>query len=278
MANTLADALDYQVLASGFDHVEGICWDQARQCLWAGGEAGQVYRIELDGSVSIVTTIDGGQLLGLALDANGALYICDPGNHQVWKMDPSFRVSAFGEPIDYPNYPAFSSDGRLFVSDSGDFIEATGGLVVINVDGTTTRVATRPLAFANGIAIDDTTLWIIESAAPAVSTMDLASGELERVIEMERCVPDGLAFDADGGLLISCYQPNQLWRWSATTGLELIFDEWTGELILSPTNVAFYGDNLDRLALASLCGHNVVTIAPGRAGAPIRLPRMENRD
>ena len=55
-------------------------------------------------------------------------------------------------------------------------------------------------------------------------------------------------------------------------------DEWTGELILSPTNVAFYGDDLDRLALASLCGHNVVTIATGRAGAPIRLPRMESHD
>jgi len=26
-------------------------------------------------------------------------------------------------------------------------------------------------------------------------------------------------------------------------GLELIFDEWTGELILSPTNVAFCGEN-----------------------------------
>jgi gluconolactonase len=272
MITTLAAALDNQVLASGFDHVEGICWDPTRQCLWAGGEAGQVYRIELDGSVNVVATIEGGELLGLALDGNGALYLCDPGNHQVWKMDATFAVSAFGDSIDYPNYPAFAPDGRLFVSDSGDFAEATGGIVAIDTDGTSTRVATRPLAFANGIAIDDTTLWIIESAAPAVSALSLAGGELERVIELERCVPDGLAFDADGGLLISCYQPNQLWRWTKDTGLELIFDEWTGELILSPTNVAFYGENLDRLALASLCGHNVVTVALRHAGAPVRLP------
>jgi sugar lactone lactonase YvrE len=187
-------------------------------------------------------------------------------------MDATFAVRAFGDSIDYPNYPAFAPDGRLFVSDSGDFAEATGGIVAIDTDGTSTRVATRPLAFANGIAIDDTTLWIIESAAPAVSALSLAGGELERVIELERCVPDGLAFDADGGLLISCYQPNQLWRWTEDTGLELIFDEWTGELILSPTNVAFYGENLDRLALASLCGHNVVTVALRHAGAPVRLP------
>ena len=275
MTSTLSDALDYQVLATGFDHVEGVCWDRVRKCLWAGGEAGQVYRVGLDGSVSVVATIDRGALLGLALDASGTLYICDPGNHQVWTMDASFRVSAFGEAIDYPNYPAFAPDGRLFVSDSGKFAELNGAIVIIESNGTTTRVASRPLAFANGIAIDETTLWIIESAAPAVSAMDLDGTELVRVIELERCVPDGLAFDADGGLLISCYQPNQLWRWTRDGGLELIFDEWTGELILSPTNVAFYGETLERLALASLCGHNIVTIAPAHAGAPIRLPRME---
>jgi sugar lactone lactonase YvrE len=161
------------------------------------------------------------------------------------------------------------------VSDSGKFAELNGAIVIIESNGTTTRVASRPLAFANGIVIDETTLWIIESAAAAVSAMDLDGTELVRVIELERCVPDGLAFDADGGLLISCYQPNQLWRWTRDGGLELIFDEWTGELILSPTNVAFYGETLERLALASLCGHNIVTIAPAHAGAPIRLPRME---
>jgi sugar lactone lactonase YvrE len=276
MTNTLPAALDYRVLASGLDHVEGLCWDPARACLWAGGEAGQVYRIELDGTVDVVTTIDGAALLGLALDDDGALYLCDPGNHQVWKMDATLHVSAFGGPIDYPNYPAFAPDGRLYVSDSGSFAAPSGALVVIEPDGTTSRVPTRPLAFANGLAIDDTTLWVIESAAPAVATWPLDGGALERVIELERCVPDGLAFDADGGLLISCYQPNQLWRWTAASGLELIFDEWTGELILSPTNVAFYGADLDRLALASLCGHDVVTIALAHRGLPIRLPRLEH--
>ena len=275
MTNTLPDALDFHILASGFDHVEGVCWDPVRNCLWAGGEAGQVYRVELDGSVNVVTTIGGGALLGLALDANETLYICDPGNHQVWTMDAHFEVAAFGDASDYPNYPAFAPDGRLFVSDSGKFAEANGGIVVIEADGTTTRAPTRALAFANGIAIDETTLWIIESAAPAVSAMSLDDTELVRVIELERCVPDGLALDAAGGLLISCYQPNQLWRWTEDNGLELIFDEWTGELILSPTNVAFCGENLERLALASLCGHDIVTIAPPHPGAPIRLPRSE---
>ena len=187
MSSTLADSLDYQVLASGLDHVEGICWDAARQCLWAGGEAGQIYRIELDGSFKVVATIDGGALLGIALDAEGSLYIADPGNHQVWKVDAKYVVTAFGDSIDYPNYPAFAPDGRLFVSDSGGFASATGEPWSRSTSIASTRVPTRPSPSPTGSLIDDTTLWIIESAAPAVSAMPLDGGALDRVIAMERC-------------------------------------------------------------------------------------------
>ncbi|MEO9180732.1 MAG: SMP-30/gluconolactonase/LRE family protein [Acidimicrobiales bacterium] len=272
MPNTLPDSLQYQVLATGFDHIEGVCWDSIRKCIWAGGEAGQVYRVELDGTVTIVAIINGGQLLGIALDQAGSLYICDPGNHQVWKMDAHFNLIAFGDAINYPNYPAFAPDGLLYVSDSGKFDQVDGRLFTIDANGETFDVSPRPFEFSNGIAIDDTTVWIVESAAPCVSSMNVAGGPLERTIPLERCVPDGLAFDVHGGLLISCYQPNQLWRWTREEGLKLIFDEWSGELILSPTNMAFYGDSLDRIALASLCGHNLVTVAAPAHGAPIRRP------
>ena len=269
--STLHESLDRRVLTGGLDHAEGVCWDPQRRCLWAGGEAGQVYRVELDGSTSTVAVIEGGALLGLALDARGNLFICDPGNHQVWRMDDSSRVHAFGDAIDYPNYPAFAENGDLYVSDSGSFQVPSGRLVRISPDGTSAEVATRPLAFANGLAIRDATLWVVESAAPGVSAVALDGGALELVVRMERCVPDGLAFDADGGLLISCYQPNQIWRWDGTA-LELLVDEWTGEEILSPTNIAFYGESLERLALASLCGHDLVTIAAPHPGAPVLRP------
>lgn len=274
MSGSLPDELDYRVLARGLDHVEGICWDPRRRCLWAGGEAGQIYRVELDGSWTVVSVIAGGALLGLALGRDGDLYVCDPAGHRVWRVDvddPLVAPRAFGAPIDYPNYPAFGPDGRLYVSDSGSFFEPTGRIVAIDVDGVTTEVSPRPVAFANGLCVQGDTLWVVESSAPGVSAMHLGGGALEMVIEMERCVPDGLALDASGGLWISCYQPNQIWRWTRESGLELVVDEWTGEQILSPTNVAFYGDDYDRLALASLCGHDVTSIRPPQRGAPIYL-------
>lgn len=271
MSGPIPEELDRRVLASGLDHPEGVLWDGRRGCLWAGGEAGQLYRVELDGTVEVVTTIAGGQLLGLALDADGRLYLCDPGNHQVWRAHEDGRVEAFGEAIDYPNYPAFGPDGTLYVSDSGSFEEATGRLIALSRDGSARDASPRPLAYANGLALDGDTLWVVESAAPGVSALDLRRGTLERVIALERCQPDGLALDAEGALLISCYQPNQIWRWTRDGRLDLLLDDWSGEYVLSPTNVAFYGDRLDRLAVASLCGTNLVTLRPPVPGAALPL-------
>jgi sugar lactone lactonase YvrE len=106
--------------------------------------------------------------------------------------------------------------------------------------------------------------------------MSIHGGPLELVIAMERCTPDGVAIDADGGLLISCYQPNQLWRWTKGNGLDLVFDDWTGEYILSPTNVAFYGEQLDRLALASLCGTRINSIVLPHGGGTVYYPETES--
>ena len=263
-------ALERRVIASGLDHVEGICWDDVRGCLWAGGEAGQVYRIELDGTTDVVAVIPGAALLGVALDEAGDLYCCDPAGHQVWRVhDGAFRP--FGAPIDYPNYAAFAPDGALYVTDSGSFTEATGRLWRIDRDGTTRDVSPRPIRYANGLAIDGTKLWIVESAAPGVSVLDLDTGEMTFEVAMSRCQPDGLAVDGEGGLIISCYQPNQVWRFHEGR-LGLLVEDWSGEFILSPTNVAFYGENLDRLALASLCGHDVVSILPPAPGRPV-IPR-----
>lgn len=152
--------------------------DRPRVCLveTAGGEAGQIYRVELDGTNTTTVTIEGGALLGLALDRDGFLYVCDPSNHQVWRITAESTYEPFGGVIDYPNYAALGPDGRLFVSDSGSFDEATGQLFVIDADGATANVTPRPIAFANGLCVDATTLWVVESSAPGVSATALGGG------------------------------------------------------------------------------------------------------
>jgi gluconolactonase len=104
--------------------------------------------------------------------------------------------------------------------------------------------------------------------------LPLAGGALEPVIELERVVPDGLAFDALGGLWIGCCQPNRVYRLSPEGELETIVDDWTGGYVLTPTNLAFAGDDLDVLVLASLGGQAVKAIDPGVRGAALSYPEL----
>lgn len=268
-------ALDLRTLAGGLDHAEGICWDPVRGCLWAGGEDGQIYRVELDGTLSVTHRVPGAVFLGVALDAAGVLYLCDVGHQCVWRYDHEGDPVKYGPFINYPNYAAFAADATLYVSDSGSFLEATGALVAISPDGTHRRIDVPAIEYANGLFVHDGYLYYVASALPGVWRVPLDGGEVELVARLQRCVPDGLAFDAHGALYISCYQPNQLWRFSPRGELDLIVDDWTGEFILSPTNVAFYGERLDRLALVSLCGHSITSIDVGAKGAPVLRPSIK---
>jgi sugar lactone lactonase YvrE len=193
----------------------------------------------------------------------------------VWRYDHDHEPQRYGPVIDYPNYAAFGPDGTLYVSDSGSFLEATGALVAIAPDGSDRRLEVAPVEYANGLCVHEGFLYYVASALPGVWRVALEGGERELVTTLHRCVPDGLAFDARGSLYISCYQPNQVWRLNTSGQLDLIIDDWTGEFILSPTNVAFYGDELDRLALASLCGHSLTSVNVGVLGAPVFLPAIK---
>lgn len=260
-------------LAEGLDHPEGVCWSVADRRLYAGGEAGQLYRFGLDGGEpEVVATVEGSFLVGLAADGEGAVYACDVNGGCVWRIAPDGAAARYGDPIPSPNYPAFASDGRLVVSDSGDWATATGGLVAIDPDGRTERIETRPLAFANGIAVRDGLVYVAESAVPGVARVPLEGGDAEIVCELDGAIPDGLAFDAEGGLWISCWQPNRILRLAPDGTLVTVIDDWSGIHLLTPTNIAFAGDELDVLAIASLGGWVVSAIDPGVRGLPLSYP------
>ncbi len=267
-------AAGLRTVVAGLDHPEGVCWSPDEGLVYAGGEAGQVYRFACDGGdAELVATIAGGFLLGLAFDGAGRLYVCDAGNGCVQRVSPDGGVERYGDPIGYPNYPVFDGQGRLWVSDSGGWEGMDGAIVRIDPDGVTERVIDG-LAFANGLAIDGDWLYAVESAWPRVIRLPLGGGAVEPVTEFERVVPDGLAFDAEGGLWIGCWQPNRVYRRAADGALEIVVDDWTGEYVLTPTNVAFAGEELDVLVLASLGGQAVKAVDPGVRGARLAYPRM----
>ncbi len=244
--------------------------------MYAGGEAGQLYRFGLEpGDADLVATIEGGFMLGLALDGEGDVYACDAGAGHVQRIAPDRSSEPYGGRMAWPNYPAFDTDGNLWVSDSGAWDAQNGGLVRIAPGGDTEYVD-RSLPFPNGLAVAGDHVYVVESQLPGVVRYPLAGGAPEEVVRLPRTVPDGLAFDSDGGLWISLYQPSRVYRLDPSGRLDTIVDDWTGEYLMTPTNVCFAGPGLDVLVLASLCGWAVHAIDPGFTGEALHRPSLAN--
>ena len=85
--------------------------------------------------------------------------------------------------------------------------------------------------------------------------------------------PDGLALDAEGGLLISCFYPYRLLRLPlGARRAELLLDDPTGIHLLMPTNVAFFGEGLGEIAIAALGGYSISGIRAPVPGASLVYP------
>src|SRR6266550_8169656 len=113
---------DVRTIASGLDHPEGVALGPDG-LLYACGESGQVYRVDpASGSVEQIARSEGGSMIGLCLAAEGSIYVCDAARAAVLRVDQSGAVetwceAAGGKPLVCPNWPAFASDGSLYVSD-----------------------------------------------------------------------------------------------------------------------------------------------------------------
>ena len=206
-------------------HPEGIAV-AADGAIWCGGDGGEIYRIELDGSGIEVVANSGGFTLGLAFDQHGRLYTCDLGLKAVLRLDPATRTLeqfANGDGTDtikIPNHPVVDR-GRncLYVSDSHGFGVPGPGVWRFDLDtGAGGLWYAGTLNFGNGIALspDRRTLYVVETFGRRVSRIpiraDGSAGEAEVFVEGIERLPDGLAFDVEGNLYISCYEPSRLFR------------------------------------------------------------------
>jgi len=283
MSETFQSALslrELRTLADGLDHPEGITVGGDGK-LWAGGEAGQIYRIDPDTASCEQVASTEGFVLGLCLDSVGRIYACDMGRLAVLRILPDsgevevYCDQAGGKALRAPNWLVFEEDGTLWFSDSGtdDPAAADGTLVRVPPGGGDGEVVeTPPLKFPNGLALAlDGSLFVIETYGPCVSV--LADGALKTYAEIPRTVPDGLALDSDGGLLVSCFQPNRILRIPPGGGdPELVLDDWTGTILPTPTNLAFFGEHLSDLAIASLGGWAVKAVETPWRGQPLHYP------
>ena len=270
-------------LAPGLDHPEGVAWGPDGK-VYAGGELGQVYRISLEDNTSTAFANTGGFVLGLAHDAAGNVYVCEQNLKQVAIVAPDGKVSPYSsgsaeQAMRVPNYPVFDAAGNLYVSDSGDWGTRNGFIWRIKTGGQAEVWDTQASGFTNGMCLgpDGRSLFVVESTPPLISRIpinpDGSAGQRTIVVELPRNVPDGVAFDVDGNLYISLYNPNIIYKY--TNGkLITLYDDWEQLMLIAPTNIAFGGADMKTLLIASLCGWNLVTAPMEIAGLPVQYPNL----
>lgn len=263
----------FEIFASNIDHPECIAFDRAGD-LWAGGEAGQIYRISPDGKAQLVTSL-GGFCAGLAFSPADELFVCNPALGIV-RVKPSGEFTIFGthagaHKIICPNYGLFDSAGNYYVTDSGQWKKDNGFLIRFAPDGQG-QIIGGPFGYANGLALsaDENFLFLVESNTDSVFRFEIKSdrsiGKAELYASDCGRFPDGLTLDADGNLYVCCYASDEIWRIDPARQKSLFaWDRWA-ILLASPTNMAFGGKDFDELYVANLARTTITRAKTGRKG------------
>ena len=263
------------------DHPEGVAVHPDGS-VWCGGERGQIFRVEPDGSSFVEVAGTGGFALGMAFDQDARhLYVCDLRQAAVLRVEVSsgaverFAEGAPAGRFRVPNFPAFGPDGRLYVSDSYAFDEAGPGVWRVDREGRASLWYDRDVTFANGLAwaADGRALFVAETFASRVFRIPLledgSAGERKEVAHLPGCLPDGLAFDLEGNLYVGCYEPSQVLRIALDGRVDVVWHDVTAHMLAHPTNVAFRGSTM---FTANLGRWHLTRLDVGVDGLPLPVP------
>jgi len=270
----------FGIFAEGLDHPEGLAFD-ADGVLWAGGELGQIYRMDSRGRLREVASL-GGFNLGLTFSRAQELYLCNFKLHALVHLNRKGRVleswnRVGNRKLKTPNFSVFDSEGNLYFSDSGDWDEVNGWVYRLRPNGKP-EVFTGPFAFANGLSLsaDERFLYVVQSTRDNVMRVEILpdgrAGKPKVYASGLHRVPDGAALDANGNLLVTCYASDNLYKVTPAGKVSLLAYDPQGTMIARPTNIAFGGPNFDQMYVANLGRWHI-----SRAPAGVRGQLLANQ-
>jgi len=278
------------VFCDGLDHAECVA-THPEGSVWAGGEAGQIYRISPDGCDIDEVASTEGFTLGIAFSPGADwLVACDLKGPCLWRLDVAtgrlqqLADRAGDHRFAIPNHACFAADGTLYVSESGGFDKATGKVLRFDANDPAAGEVWHagPFHFANGTALspDERWLYVVCSWLPGVERIEVcddgSAGRREVYVTLPDTVPDGIAFDEQGDLLVGCYTPARLYRVTPDRTVRCLIDDPTAHTLCNPTNIAFGGADHRALFSANLGRWHLTRITMDVAGHLLPSHRTEH--
>lgn len=196
--------------------------------VFTGTEDGGIFRVSHDGAQVDLVARTQGRPLGIEIDLDGRLLVCD-AHRGVLRVDtatgavePVLHAIA-GTPMRFCNNAAIASDGTVWFSDSStqygiekwknDFVEntRTGRLMRMAPDGTV-EVVLDGLAFANGVALsrNEDFVAVAETGGRTVVRRWLTgdrAGMRDLLCQDLPGYPDNIARGSDGLIWVTLASP-----------------------------------------------------------------------
>ncbi len=234
------------------------------------------------------------------------------GDGGVYRLRRDGDVSAFllevdGEPLPPTNYVHVDSRGRVWVTVStrlsprnlGYRSDCSDGFIVL-VDESGARIVADGLGYTNECLVhpDSGQLYVNETFARRLTRFDVANdGTLSNKTMVAQfgsgTFPDGLTFDAEGGIWVTSIVSNRIIRIDPDGGQEVILEDsdpehlaWVeeaygagtmgrlhldragGRKLRNISSLAFGGVDLRTVYLGCLLGDSIATFRSGVAGLP----------
>jgi len=196
--------------------------------VFTGTVDGSIWRVSHDGSGVDRVAQTGGRPLGLEIDVDGRLLVCD-AHRGVLRVDvrngaiEPVTDSVQGRPMVFCNNAAVAGDGTVFFTDSStkfgieqwkqDFVQdtRTGRLLRLATDGSVT-VLLDGLAFANGVALagDESFVCVAQTGARSVVRLWLSgerAGQRDVLVDDLPGYPDNISLGSDGLVWVALASP-----------------------------------------------------------------------
>jgi sugar lactone lactonase YvrE len=189
----------------------------------------------------------GSRPAGVAIDAQGNLFVANPGNGTVSKVTPAGQVSTFLAGLNDPFALAFDKAGNLFVATIAD-----NTIRKVAPDGRHVTVFTQQVRAPSGLAFDAQGNLCVSSFVAGTVSKVSPDGRTVTTFLTGVTTPTGLAFDAQGFLYVINHSQGSIFKvtpdgrtlTAIATGLgnpdQMAFDARGNLYVSSPIQGAVY--------------------------------------